>query len=576
MDARQKEIIQEITRRGLSAKPRAEQDIPDNQDGFYPLTGGKRRDFGDIGKDLIQGLANSRMAANEFLSPITEPIRKNIPEKYRFVPELKPHEFEGKNPDEITQSLTQYGLPLAAGGGDALKTVIMSALYDMTQGSPSGAPKRAAMGTLTAGTLPILAKQIMPLLSGAGKAINYFRPSQDASSFLKGLTAPGEEATAGLTSEQNIDTLAKRLAFAKQSRESEALIPKGQLMSTEAKSILPPELPQKQPNSMGIANIFSKNPTQEELEGLKPILEKYYKNGDIDEFMDKAHKNFNNPGLSESEELKIESMLPFESRKIASGSYRATKGVTDPYSSNGNLMKLHEDYMKKPNFKNSDDLISAIKSQERKYQGTKEDVGIRKLEELKRNRKALEKDQENFFDTLLPEKKNLYREFRKKYRANKEIYENKKTPVLTKLASEEPGGVKPSGVKSQFTGNLRENVKQALEDIGSSGESNILYNSLTDLKPGDVSSLVERMRDLGQSGGMGRYTEPHNALINSLEKRLKHRRYLIGSGLAGAGGLAAYGGHPNIGGTSAALGGLEAAGGSALASKLMKMLVRRF
>lgn len=562
MDARKQEVLQELARRGLSSPQSAMQSHNEQESEVDPFTG-SARGLKDVGGDLMQGLANARNQGNKFIAPVTEPIRQLIPEKYRGVPELGKHEFEGKNPDEMTQGITQYGLPLVAGGGDALKTTLLSALYGMTQAEPGKRAKGAATDTLLAGLIPAVGKQFGKAIGAAGK---YLHPEAEARELLQSLH--------GGTSQENIDTLAKRLAFANKSAEQEALIPKGQLMSTEAKSEILPEVPTKQPNLTKIAKVFGESPDKHQISELGNITKEYYKTGDIDSFISKSEELFDHPGLTDAEEFKIESMLPFEKRKLQAGSYLKTKGVTDPYSNNGELIQLHEQYAKHPNFENSDELISKIKAQERKYQGTKEDVGIRKLEELKRNREALERDQEKFFETLPKEKQELYKDFREKYRANKQKYEEKKTPVLTKLASKEPGGVTSANVRKQFSGNLRENVEQALRDIGSSGEGNILYNELAGLKPGNIDALAEKFQQLEQTGGMQRYTDSHKALVENLAKRLKHRRYATGAGLAGAGGLAAYGGYPGTGKTLAGAGGATAIGAVPLSQKLFKLLIK--
>jgi hypothetical protein len=307
-------------------------------------------------------------------------------------------------------------------------------------------------------------------------------------------------------------------------------------------------------------------------------VRKYYETGDIGALSEKGEEIFGHEGLNQKELDKLESFLPFEKKRIPTGSYLKVQDLNKAYSANGELRTLHEAFAKNPTLENADALKRAIGQEKRVYEAQLEnntirDAGRRKLELLENAEKGIVRDIENFSSKLPPSQQKLYDTFRRKWAINAEKYGSKENPAIRAAAKGNIGDITENQLINEFKGPHNQRVQDVLQDIGPSGEGNILYSQLADLKPGDIEALGERLAQLKQTGGMQRYVKPeHEALQEALMKRLKHRHYLTAGSLLGAGALGAEYGHPASGAAVAASAIPAAIGKKGLAKMLAKLL----
>lgn len=484
----------------------------ENKQRFKDVIGAERTPI-DTLQDMAVGAMRSgqNIAAllgegGQAIGSLAEPLRKYIPERMKFVPDVNIRKEMGlerdeqgkqeidfqniigsKNPNQIIQAMSQYAPGVAFGGGTTAGQMVSNALYSGTQASPDeknlfGRLPEGRTGAMIEGGLgAFLPKAISKSLEYAGKGISHLRPNKSAMEYMKKLTGRTvDEPIKGKTSFQNepttksktslptdienIEELGKRTKFGRESAEQEALIPKNKLFSTEEnKNILPH-------NSNG----------------------KYLNLQDVD-------KNYKSFGLDE----------------------------------------LHDSYKKNPTLKNSDKLKSEIGREKRKLQ-EKIDFGNWnysdriKLKRLQRNENALLEDQEKFFKTLSPDKQNLYKDFRTKWAKNVPKYtessrgeELKKSSekVIRQLSEGNISRLGKSNIASAFEGYPSEDIEGILKDIGSSGENNIKYNKLLSSKPGNAKSLAESIISARRTGGYSRFiTKKDEDFARELLRRLKYRK----------------------------------------------------
>lgn len=468
-----------------------------------------------------------------------------------------------KNPNPLLMGGGELALPAIAGGASIPGQMASMGLYGAAN-APTG--KRISTGFKDA----LLAAIIPGGLKYGEKVKNYFHPEKEAKQFMQDLH--------GGTSQENTETLAKRLEFANKSGKQEALIPKEQLMAEKAGERIIPKVQVEQPNVEKISSIFSDEVSDAQAKKMTKAVKDYYDHGDVNKLAEEGEKIFGHEGLSEKELNKLESLLPFEKKKIPTGSYLKMENLNKTYSSNGELRQLHEAFTKNPSLENADKLKSAISREKRFYEKQQEsntirDPGRRKLEQLKKAENSIQSDIDKFSETLSPHQKQLYNDFREKYAINAGKYNNKANPAIREAASGNIGNINEGSLHGEFQGPLGKNVLDILQDIGPSGEGNILYNKLADLEPGNIEALMERMTQLKQTGGMQRYIKPeHEELLKQLEKRLHHRRYLTAGSLLGAGGAAAALDHPYAGSALGVTGLAAAKGKHSLSKMILKLL----
>jgi len=378
------------------------------------------------------------------------------------------------------------------------------------------------------------------------KGIDYLQPGKQAEQFRSTLGSG--------TSSENIENLGKRLQFAKKSATEESLIPKRELYSQEGKSniynVSQNELPEGNLNKL--SEII--NPQEEfsvsQKDALSKALKDYRKTGKIESFLNKSEDIFSIPELKESHADKIEDILSMPTKRDSL--YLSDKDVNSFYGKKGNLKELHDAYVKKPILNNYDALQSALKKQQRILDkrlksGTITDLGESKLDQLNENIKNLDKDKENFMNTLPQELKNLENEFRQKYASGVGKYadagEGAKN-IIRKLYKGKWQEVTPNQIGRVFSRPTTE-VKEILKEIGPSGSKNILYNALQKVPVGDAEGLANTLLDLKRTKGYDQF------ITNDMEdwaqktltqvKRSKMIKNALGS-LGGAGaGYAAFG-----------------------------------
>src|SRR5579863_8693250 len=305
--------------------------------------------------------------------------------------------ISSKNPNPLLQALGEYAIPAAMGGLSIPGQAVAGGLYGAAN-APTG--QRIISGlkdALMAALIPGGAKTIP-------KIANYLHPEKEARGFLQSLH--------GGTSQENAETLAKRIELANRSGKQEALIPKEELMAKEGSSRIIPRVQVEQPNVDKISKIFSDEASPEQAKKLTDAVKKYYDNGDIGALVEKGEEIFGHEGLSQKEIDKLESLLPFEKKRIPTGSYLKMQNAEKTYSANGELQSLHDAFKKNPSLENADKLKSAISREKRFYErqeenGTIRDPGRKKLAQLEANEDAILKDINNYSKTLSPKEKEL-------------------------------------------------------------------------------------------------------------------------------------------------------------------------
>lgn len=403
----------------------------------------------------------------------------------------------------------------------------------LPSGRLGGGLKDALLGTLLAGS----AKAAPALWKGTKGAYNYLAPGKDVNKFISNLAG-------GETTPQSISTLAQRLQLAGQSEKAAALTPKTELTDQYGSGNILRLDKEEMPDINKIASTFTKDKNEHEpwkLLELETAVKKAYKTGDVDQLIEHGERLF--PGSEVNEDKLIES-LPLT--KVNKGSYLNKNDKADPFGDEG-LDALHNAYRSNPTFNNADKLQSALSSEIRPLEEqltnkTLDSSGKLQLKELKAKRESILNDQQKYIDTLPEKYKDLYSDFRSKYReyASKYLDSGK---VIRNLSEGNTGGIKQGAVGNKFSGNLSPEMQKIVQDIGPEGQKNILgLHLLNTVKPGfnSGSSLSNAIEAAVRKNGYGNFVTPE---IEQAAKSLKRRQYLgygAAAGLAGASGVGGY------------------------------------
>lgn len=341
---------------------------------------------------------------------------------------------------------------------------------------------------------------------GYSKISDYLQPGKEAEKFRSSL---GEG-----TSTENIEQLGKRAQFAKESTKQQALIPKDKIYAQEGKSdvykVNPKELPEG--NLQQTAEMVDPGGKfgDEQIKALQSALGKFRAGkidkeigGEpIDSFLHKAEEIFNIPELPEKAAEKIENVLSMPTKRDSE--YFNNKKVEDPYYEDSNVHEKHIDYSENRSLENYDALQSAIKKEMRKIS----DKDSPRYHQLELNAKNLDKDKENFMQTLPENIKNLENEFRQQYRNFAETYE-KPAPgkadvgaskTLRRLAEGKNDLVTDSQIQKVFANPTAADKKIILQ-MGPSAARNALYAALQRVKPNDAEGMANTILDLKRTKG---------------------------------------------------------------------------
>lgn len=326
------------------------------------------------------------------------------------------------------------------------------------------------------------------------------------------------------TSLQNAIELSRRTKFAKESTKNEALIPKNELYnqfgSNEVYQIPTDKLPEG--NLDKFSNMFENNKNYNFSKGInlskalqdyrKGKVDKLFGGTPLESFTNRAEDIFNIPELSEKDYNRVEDVLNMPTSRKSY--YFSDKNVTDPYSTSGKLINLHDNYKKDSTLDNYQDLRSAITTQLRqlKERAKTNEVSAEKYEMMKNNLSNLDKDARNFTKTLPENVQELDKDFRKKYSSYATTYEkgDKETgPSLTlrRLASGRHSLVSDNDIVQLFS-HPTESDKKALLDMGSSASRNAIYAALQKVKPNDAAGMANTLIDLKKTKGFDNIITP--------------------------------------------------------------------
>lgn len=469
------------------------------------------------------------------------------------VPEWKAREFSGlggENPIDLQKMLSSgnenplpgnIGKYLGgglAGGNSFLRQAISNSLWSAAQAEPGNRLEEGVLG----GALSMVPTALFKTPGALKSTYNYLNTGKAAEQFKNQF---GEG-----TLKDNIKELAQRLTFAKNSAKEESLIPKREYYSEVGKNnvygIPKEKLPEG--NIPKLAHMIAPGEGYWRTQGdsLLGAIKKFRKNGNIDQFLEKAEDIFNVDSLPKSAAEKIEDAMYMPTKRESH--YFSDHDVSSYYGKKGNLIELHYNYKKRPTLENYDKLQSALKDeirplQERFGNKTITDTSEAKLNQLKLNVKNLDKDVKSFNETLPERLKNLEYEFRSKYARNVGKYENAgkgAKDIIRNLSSDKWSQVTPSQVERIFSYPTKQ-VMEIIKDIGPSGARNIIYNAMRKVQSGDAAGLSKMILEMKQTKGMQQFVTPEmEQWAINMNKRSKTAEYiknaLSSAGAAGAGG----------------------------------------
>jgi hypothetical protein len=362
----------------------------------------------------------------------------------------------------------------------------MNEILQMVSGSP---------GMKIASEVGPIAKNVI------SKGMDYLNPGKEAEKFRSTL---GEG-----TSSENIGELGKRAQLAKQSTKEEALIPKTELYNQEGKSdiynVNPKQLPEGNIEQTGSMFDDGGKFSETQNSALSKALREYRKTGNIESFVERGEDIFNVRELTPKHIEKIEDALEMPTKRESR--YFSDKDVASVYSPKGKLMELHNLYEEKPILNNYDNLQSALKKEIRLMENRAKvsDTAQPKIDQLKSNIKNLNKDKNDFMETLPENMRNLEDVFRQKYRKYAETYEkgNKETGAsltLRRLAEGRHSLVDDAAVVRLFSKPTAAD-KAAILDMGPSAARNAIYSALQRVNPGDAENMANTILDLKRTKG---------------------------------------------------------------------------
>lgn len=414
-------------------------------------------------------------------------------------------------------------------------------------------------------------------ITGAVRGAQYLNPGRNVEPF---------RATIGQgTSTENINDLAKRIQFARQSAKDEALIPKNELYRQEGKSdvykVDPKGLPEGNLQQVGeMIDSGNHNFSPVKMDALSKALKNYRKSGDVDSFLENSQDIFNVEELPDKAAEQIHDALSMPTARESK--YLGDEDVDSFYGKKGNLRQKHDAYVNKPVLNNYDTLQSALKKQQRILDkrakgGTITDTGEAKLDQLNLNIKNLDSDKENFMQTLPDKIKNLENEFRTKYATGVGKYEDAgdgAKNVIRKLAKGKASEVSSAQIGRVFTRPTQQ-VKDILTDLGPSAGRNILYNALQKVPVGDAEGMANTILDLRRTKGYDQFVTPEmeswaNNMLTHVSRANLIKRSLgsLGGAVAGSAALGPVGGMIGLGAPWAYQGAKS--GAKFIAKKLIK------
>lgn len=425
---------------------------------------------------------------------------------------------------------------------------IVHGLIDTMAGNPGMKILGAASGASHA--IPAIAGKAAGKAKEYGqKVTDYFQPGKEAERF-RGTFGEG-------TSAENIEQLGKRVQFAKQSAQEEALIPKRELYKQEGKSdvyeVGKEHLPEGNIPKMAEMIAPGEKFGESESKALSKAIKDYrvgkknnkgewvIRPGDITSFVDKSEEIFGVPDLPEKAISKLEDALLLPTKRESA--YLSEKGVTDFYGKKG-LKTLHDEYASNPTLANYDTLQSAIKKEIRKLKSkgkSLDSLGEEKLEALTENVKNLNADKEAFMSTLPEKMQNLENEFRYKYATGVGKYEE--APLaMRKLAEGRASEVSTSQIENLFTKPTKE-VKAILKDLGESAGKNIIYNALQKVPLHNAAKMADTIIDLKRTKGYDHFITPE---MEQWAKNMKRRIFMtkgLQTALSAGLGASIFGGY---------------------------------
>src|SRR5690606_30895913 len=195
--------------------------------------------------------------------------------------------------------------------------------------------------------------------------------------------------------------------------------------------------------------------------------------------------------------------------------------VFDYYSRD--LKKLHDNFIRNPNFTNAHKLQSDIGSELRYYvkqesKGTLNSADRNAMQELKEAHYRIKNDNGNFLSSKDP---NLQAQYQNaaRFHATK-VAPYKSNPRLHEIASGEITNPGPQKILSIFK-NPEEEEMSVLQDMGPTGSNAILHSALANqqinLTPERLSKALE---GLSQKGLADYKSEQLNMLHDQLKRRL--------------------------------------------------------
>jgi len=256
------------------------------------------------------------------------------------------------------------------------------------------------------------------------------------------------------------------------------------------------------------------------------------------------------------------------------------RDVKDYFEENSNLLKkwnsdkspigkLNNKFVEKPTLNNSDDLQQSVGGRigDLKKKSLREPLDKTEQEELadlQKVRTSLQNDQDQFIEKQSPYLANQNKIFRQKWRENVTPYDDH--PILSEISRKgTTEGFTPSEVKSIFSYPTA-NVQKILQDIGTSGKNNVLYNELQSAHPQDAKELASKILEAKQHGYQANISPEMEKLAKELQKRSSIAGKVKGAGKIATGAITgSVLGHPLVG---SSLGAAWAVGRPALMKAL--------
>jgi len=348
--------------------------------------------------------------------------------------------------------------------------------------------------------------------SAAKKGMEYINP-EAISEQLRGQFGQG-------TVSENIGELGQRVKFGKESAKEQALTPKRELMETiKGEEIVKPK-PLKLEK---VAKIFEpdvNNISSQQSDALRKAIANYYKSGNLGKLTEKGEQIFSHEGLESNQIDKLERLLT--TQMPAKGRYLSDAEATKFYSSKGTLSELHKDYIKTKSPDVADQLMSELKSEIRKLKKIDRNTGLgdvqsERLASYESNLQNIENDFNKFISTLPKEAQGKYKQFTTSYRENVAPY--KSEDIIREMSYGNTQGIQANEVESLFSNpNPTKDVKKVINDIGSSGWNNIVYNMLSKYEPGEASKMAKAILE-GKRKGSPIITDEMVQAANNAIKR---------------------------------------------------------